>query len=221
MRLLLFILLLTTAVEAKPKIITFGRWTTVQWMVGTDEQQTVNLRVRTLMVNGEVKELTVGEPHEITDRLFVLQRALKVNDRLPGDKSAKQQWAWRPAGWLLIDRSTARISSISLPDYDALIASPLWFRDYVAYCGLSDNGEKLYAMVVQVGRRKPLLKKQLGSAKNSRLPDGECATPEWQKHPLRVTFHPSGAVALSFAIHSFATEIPPDPSTTEGTDDGQ
>ena len=35
-----------------------------------------------------------------------------------------------------------------------------WFRDYVAYCGVSDTGEKLSAVVMQIGRKKPLLKKE-------------------------------------------------------------
>jgi hypothetical protein len=180
-------------------------------MVGADEQKAVDLRVRPLMVNGEVKELTVGEPHDITERVFVVQRALKVNDRLPGEKNGKPQWVWRPAGWLMVDRATARITNISLPNYDALTASPLWFRDYVAYCGLSDSGDKLYAMVHQLGRRRPVLKKLIGNAKNAGVPEGECESPMWQKQPLRVTFHPAGAAPLSFAIRSFATEIPPEP----------
>lgn len=223
MRLLLLILLLATSSAAKPKVITFGRWTQVQWMVGADEQQPVNLRVRSLIVNGEVKDFTVGEPHDITDRVFVVQRALKVNDRLPGEKSGKAQWAWRPAGWLMVDRSTAHISNVSLPNFDALIASPLWFRDYVAYCGLSDNGQKLYAIVYQIGRKKPVLKKLIGNAKNADVPDGECASPTWQKQPLRVTFRPSGAAPLSFAIRTFATEIPPESETvsTDSAEEGQ
>jgi hypothetical protein len=192
-------------------------------MVGTDEQQAVNLRVRPLMVNGEVKELTVGEPHDITERVFVVQRALKVNDRLPGEKTGKAQWAWRPAGWLMVDRSNARLTNVSLPSYDALTASPLWFRDYVAYCGLSDTGDKLYAMVYQIGRRKPVLKKLIGNAKNVGTPEGECASPTWQKQPLRVTFRPTGAASISFAIRSFATEIPPDSEqpSDPSTEDGQ
>jgi hypothetical protein len=219
MRLLVLILLLASNAHAKPKVITFGRWTSVQWMVGSDERQALALRVRPLMVNGEVKEFTIGEPHDITDRVFVVQRALKVNDRLPDDRSGTPQWTWRPGGWIMIDRSSARITKLAFPDYDGLASSPVWFRDYVAYCGLSDTSDKLYAIVYQIGRRKPVLRKMLGAAKNTDAPDSECAPPIWQRQPVRVTFNPIGSAPTSFVIRSFATEIPPDTATPAATDD--
>ena len=40
-----------------------------------------------LLVDGKVKEWTNGEAHAITDRTFVIRRALRLNDSLPGDKS--------------------------------------------------------------------------------------------------------------------------------------
>jgi hypothetical protein len=220
MRPLLLILLLAinaTAAAAKPKVITFGRWTTVQWWVGADDRKSLDLRVRPLLVNGEVKEFTTGEPHEITDKVFVIQRVLRVNDRLPGE--TKMQWTWRPAGWLLIERPNARITRLNLPEHDPIASTAIWFRDYAAYCGISDTGEKLYAMVYQIGRRKPVLKKLLGPAKQADLPGGECAEPTWQKQPVRVTFQPAGGQPLTFAIRSFATEIPPDSTAPEPSTD--
>ena len=225
MRPLLLLLLLTipATAAAKPKVITFGRWTTVQWYAGADDQKPIDLKVRSLLVNGEVKEYTTGEPHEVTDKVFVIQRVLKVNDRLPGEN--KSAWTWRPAGWLMIERPNARITRLNLPEHDAVASTAIWFRDYAAYCGLSDTGEKLYAMVYQIGRRKPVLKKLLGPAKQADLPGGECAEPQWQKQPVRVTFQPMGSQPLTFAIRSFATEIPPDSTVpepaAEPTDDSQ
>jgi hypothetical protein len=226
MRPLLLILLLAVPAAAKPpakpKSITFGRWTTIQWWVGADDKKPIDLKVRPLLVNGEVKEFTTGELHEITDKVFVIQRVLRVNDRLPGDPAAKQQWTWRPAGWLMVERPNARITRLNLPEHDAIASTAIWFRDYAAYCGVSDTGEKLYAVVYQIGRRKPVLKKLLGPAKQADLPGGECAEPTWQKQPVRVTFQPAGAQPLTFAIRSFATEIPPDSSPAEpAADDGQ
>jgi hypothetical protein len=226
MRPLLLILLLAVPAAAKPpakpKSITFGRWTNVQWWVGADDQKPVDLRVRPLLVNGEVKEFTTGELHDITDKVFVIQRVLRVNDRLPGDTAGKPQWAWRPAGWLMVERPNARITRLNLPEHDAIASTAIWFRDYAAYCGVSDTGEKLYAMVYQIGRRKPVLKKLLGPAKQADLPGGECADPTWQKQPVRVTFQPTGGNPLTFAIRSFATEIPPDSTPSEpATDEGQ
>jgi hypothetical protein len=45
----------------------------------------------------------------------------------------------------------------------------------------------------------------------------------WQKQPLRVTFRPAAAAPLSYAIRSFATEIPPEPeaASTDSVEDGQ
>jgi hypothetical protein len=219
MRPLLLILLLAinATAAAKPKVITFGRWTTVQWWVGIDDRKSIDLRIRPLLVNGEVKEYTTGEPHEITDKVFVIQRVLRVNDRLPGE--TKMQWTWRPAGWLLIERPNARITRLNLPEHDPIASTAIWFRDYAAYCGISDTGEKLYAMVYQIGRRKPVLKKLLGPAKQADLPGGECAEPTWQKQPVRVTFQPAGGQPLTFAIRSFATEIPPDSTAPEPSTD--
>jgi hypothetical protein len=226
MRPLLLILLLAVPAAAKPpakpKSIAFGRWTTVQWWVGADDRKPIDLRVRPLLVNGEVKEFTTGELHDITDKVFVIQRVLRVNDRLPGDTAGKPQWAWRPAGWLMVERPNARITRLNLPEHDAIASTAIWFRDYAAYCGVSDTGEKLYAMVYQIGRRKPVLKKLLGPAKQADLPGGECADPTWQKQPVRVTFQPTGGNPLTFAIRSFATEIPPDSTPSEpATDEGQ
>jgi hypothetical protein len=219
MRALLLILALTipASAAAKPRVISFGRWTTVQWWVGADDTKAIDLIVRALLVNGEVKEYTTGEPHEITDKVFVIQRVLRVNDRLPGD--AKSAWTWRPAGWLMVERPNAHITRLNLPEHDAISSTAIWFRDYAAYCGISDTGDKLYAMVYQIGRRKPVLKKLLGATKQADLPGGECAEPQWQKQPVRVTFQATGAQPLTFAIRSFATEIPPDSTAADSSSD--
>src|ERR1017187_4603986 len=46
------------------------------------------LKVRALLVDGVVKEWTTGDAHDVTDRSFVVRRAIKLNDTLPSDKSA-------------------------------------------------------------------------------------------------------------------------------------
>ena len=51
-----------------------------------------SLKVRALIVDGVVKEWTTGDAHDVTDRSFVVRRALRLNDTLPGDKLG--QWAW-------------------------------------------------------------------------------------------------------------------------------
>jgi hypothetical protein len=54
-----------------------------------------------------------------------------------------------------------------------------WYRDYIAYCGISDDDKKLFAVVFQVGRRKPILKKYLGEASGDDLPDSAYPAPVW------------------------------------------
>ena len=64
------------AAAPKPHIITFGKALAVPWFAGTEENQPVALKVRALLVVGRLQEYTLGPPHEITDRLFVVRRAL-------------------------------------------------------------------------------------------------------------------------------------------------
>jgi hypothetical protein len=209
--------LLCTMAAAKTKVIGFGRWFPVKWMVGPAEDQPVEIKVRALMVNGDPKEFTMGDPRDITDRVFVVRRAFRINDSLPADSepSAKPQWSWRPGGWLLVQRGSANISKVTLPEFDAYSSEAMWFRDYAAYCGISDDGAQVHAMVVQIGRKKPLLKKLLGPAKMAELPNSECEAPVWQKNPARVTFQMKGGNKVSFEIRSFAVEIAPEQADEE------
>jgi len=147
----------------KPHIITFGKAVTVQWFAGNDENKPLALKVRALFVDGRAKEYTLGSPHEITDRLFVIRRAFRVNDSLPQDSASAPHWQWQRGGWLLVDRVSSHISQITLPEFDPYYSALSWYRDYVAYCGVSE-GKKIYAVVAQLSRRKPVLKKPLGGA---------------------------------------------------------
>jgi hypothetical protein len=120
-----------------------------------------SLPIRALLVNGEVKEWTTGDPHDVTDRSFVVRRAIRLNNSLPGD--TKQQWVWQRGTWLLVDRATGRISALKLPDYDPAVSRVVWFRDYAAYCGLTPGGKSLYAVVAQLTVRRPALAKKLAA----------------------------------------------------------
>jgi hypothetical protein len=111
-----------------------------------------------------LKEYTTGTPHELTDRLFLVRRALRANDALPTESASAKatRWQWQRGGWLLVDRVTGRVSQLNLPEFDPFYSTASWYRDYIAYCGVSEDGKKLYAVVAQVGRRKPILKKDAG-----------------------------------------------------------
>lgn len=169
-----------------------------------------SLRVRPLVVDGAVKEWTTGEAHDVTDRSFVVRRALRLNDVLPGEKpsspGAQSHWVWQRGPWLLVDRVSGHVSPIKLADYDPGVSHVSWFRDYAAYCGLTPSGKSLYAIVSQISARRPSLSKKLGPFKGStggdeataNPPQPVCGEPEWQRDPLRITFHPTGRDAATF-----------------------
>jgi hypothetical protein len=107
------------AASVKPHVITFGKWTTVPWspdsVGGLEGETSLTLKVRALLVDTHVQEFTIGPTHEITDRLFVVRRAFRVNNSLPQESIAPPHWQWQRGGWLLVERGTGHISSINLP----------------------------------------------------------------------------------------------------------
>src|SRR5271166_2573857 len=205
------------ATVTKPHVIAFGKWTTVQWSpesgASGGDHKPLTLKVRPLLVDARVKEFTLGSAHDVTDRLFVVRRAFRVNDSLPQESSSPPHWQWQRGGWLVVDRVTARISPIALPDFDPFYSAASWYRDYAAYCGVSDDGKKLYAVVAQISRRKPVLKKLLEgepvalSDTNASAPDSACPTPAWQRAPIRVTFEPAGSPKQTFAIRGHIVDL--------------
>ncbi|MGO9317728.1 MAG: hypothetical protein ACLPXT_02645 [Terracidiphilus sp.] len=191
-------------------------------------QGEAELKIRALLLDGVVKEWITGDSHDVTDRSFVVRRVIKLNDSLPsegsatavktgdkpatGDKSslkpapaastarAASTWVWQRGPWLLVDRQTGRIVVLKLPYYDPGVSQVVWFRDYGAYCGVTVSGKSLYAMVAQVAARKPLLARKLSAFDPENHPEPACAPSEWQREPLRVTFHPTGKEPVSFNI---------------------
>jgi hypothetical protein len=207
---------------SKTHVISFGKWTTVQssaveWLADLDTgaagDKTLSLKVRPLLVDARVKEFTFGAAHDVTDRLFVVRRAFRVNDSLPQEWSSPPHWQWQRGGWLLIDRVTGRISALNLPEFDASYSAVSWYRDYAAYCGVSDDGKKVYAVEAQISRRKPVLKKLLEgaivgkNAKDEATQDLACPVPDWQRAPARVTFEPVGASKQMFAIRGHTVDL--------------
>ena len=141
------VLLLGRIGLAAPKqhVVAFGKWTTVKWMVGEDESTASDLKIRPLLMDGQSKEVTTGLPHEVTDHTFVVQRVFRLNDTLPHENT---RWRWERGGWLLVNRRTGKVLQISLPEFDPYCSAAGWFRDYVAHCGISDDGKKASAIIV-------------------------------------------------------------------------
>ena len=84
-----------------------------------------------------------------------------------------------------------------------------WYRDYAAYCGVADNGERVSAIVAQITTKKPLYKKQVEKL-GDELPEAVCAPPLWQRKPIRVTFTPQNGEKLSVDVNGRFADITPD-----------
>src|ERR1700744_6246534 len=156
------------------------------------------LKIRALLVDGQVKEWTTGESHDVTDRSFVVRRALRLNDALPNDKT--EHWTWQRGPWLMIDRMKGSITALHLPDYDPAVSTVIWFRDYAAYCGLTTSGKQVYAVVAQIAARKPVLAKKLSPWTPGENQAPACTSAVWQREPLRVTFQQPGATPVSYDL---------------------
>ncbi len=177
------------------------------------------LRIRALIVDGALKEWTTGDPHDVTDRSFVVRRVMRINDVLPENSTTetkpadgkgithvekpsdnKPHWVWQRGPWLLVDRVNGHITALKLPDYDPGVSQPVWFRDYAAYCGVTASGKSLYAVVAQIAVRKAVLSKKISEWDRESPAMPACAAAEWQRDPLRVSFHPTGRDVVSFAL---------------------
>jgi hypothetical protein len=185
-----------------------------QWTPDGDGKPRV-LKIRPFLVDARVREYVFGPVHEMTERLLVFRRAFRVNDSLPDDSAP--HWQWQRGGWMLVDRATGRISPVNLPDFDGYYSAANWYRDYVAYCGVSDDG-KVYAIVAQIGRRKPVLKKLLsnGPLTEDAGPDSACPPPAWQRTPVRVSFEAAGASKEVFAVRGHVVDLISDTEEDEG-----
>lgn len=214
--LLVLSLLVVANAATKPHAVSLGKPTVIKWFVGLDESATVDVRIRPIYVDTRLKEFTLGPGHDITDRLFVIQRMFRLNDALPQDKVTAPQWRWQRGGWLQVDRTSGRISSLTLPLFDPYYSAASWYRDYIAYCGVSEDGKKVYAVVAQLGRRKPILKQLLGDLAQNGMPDSACAAPLWQR-PGKVSFEAKDQ-KFTYSIRGHSVDLVNDNEDEEGSE---
>jgi len=198
---------LAYAAGAKAHAVALGAVRKVPYSVTGDpagaRADETELRVRPLVVDGRVKEWTTGDAHDITDRSFVVRRAIRLNDALPtdaGGHAGAARWVWQRGPWLLIDRVSGKVTALRLPDYDPAVSDVVWFRDYAAYCGLNATGRQLYAVVAQIAARRPLLSKKLHEWNPIDHPTPACGPAAWQREPLRIAFQPTGGQPVSFDL---------------------
>jgi hypothetical protein len=185
--------------------ILLGRWRSVE--IRSDSGMVRPMRIQELIVDGRLREYMSGPPHEVTERLFVVRRAYRLNDSLPDDPKKAPQWVWRLGGWISVDRQTGHIAQLNLPAFDGDVSQASWYRDYAAYCGASDDGSRNYMMVAQLGKRKPILKKEVSAS--------ACAPPRWERGPSRVTFI-VGTEKTTFAVRANGADLQADAAEEEG-----
>ncbi len=112
---------------------------------------------------------------------------------------------------------------MNLPEFDVLYSEASWYRDYAAYCGISEDGKKVFAVVAQIARRKPVLKQVLPgvtveSAEMEDVSVAACPTPIWQRGPSRITFDAPASGKQTFAIRGHVVDlVTEDEDEEEGT----
>jgi hypothetical protein len=207
---------IVASAASKPHVVGFGNPQPVMVYVGPSEDKSIDITVRALYVDTKLKEFTTGKPHDVTDRTFVVRRAFRINDALPGDTRKSPKWLWQLGGWLLVDRSSGKITPLKLPDFDPFYSEVSWYRDYAAYCGTTSNGERLLAVVAQLGVKKALYRKELSKASGGDLPDSDCAAPRWNRQPVRVTFLPKAGEKTTVNVSGHVADV-----TTESSAEDQ
>ena len=174
-------------------------YTPAEASAATKDDDSATLKVRPLLVDGAQKEWTLGDSHDVTDRSFVVRRALRINDALPSEPA---RWSWQPGPWLLVDRVTGRITALHLPDFDADVSNVVWYRDYAAYCGIATTARGgLFAIVAELGGRRAVVSKEIGPWPQANHFIPVCQAAEWQRMPMRVTIKPTGpGEAVTFNV---------------------
>jgi hypothetical protein len=137
----------------------------------------------------------------------VIRKVEHLNDALPDDKDHEPRWIWRLGGWISVNRLTGRVTQLNLPGFDPETSEASWYRDYAAYCGASDDGAKQYMVVVQLGRRRPLLRREYAGT--------ACGLPQWSRSPSRVTFVVAGEKS-SFVVRAHGADPQPEAAEEEG-----
>jgi hypothetical protein len=102
--------------------------------------------------------------------------------------------------------SAAGVQPVPLPAFDGYYSEVSWFRDYAAYCGLSDDGERVFTVVAQLGKRRPLLKRAAGES-GGNLQGKPCHAPSWLRAPARVTSDVPGEQKFTFTVRSHAVDL--------------
>lgn len=203
--LLLFVSMLVPAPvhAARMHVVTLGAvrkvpYTPPEATLESKGEESTTLRVRPLLIDDRPREWTVGDLHEVTDRTFVIRRAFRINDALPGEGS---HWTWQPGPWLQVDRTTGRVTPLHLPNFDAQISDVVWFRDYAAYCGLIPSLKGgVVAVVAELGAHKVIAQHVIANWPLEKPAHPVCSPAQWQRLPMRATLSLAGGAPITFDV---------------------
>jgi hypothetical protein len=76
-----------------PILSRFGPWLKVHLFVGPDADHVQDMKIRSLNLDGRSREFTVGEPHDIADKVFIVRRAYRMNEA----PTNQPEWKWHSA----------------------------------------------------------------------------------------------------------------------------
>src|SRR5215472_9969166 len=104
------LLLVAAAVASQSHVVGWGPWMSVTLTSG---QQ---LKVRSVLIDGRVKEYSTGEKHQVLETLWVVRRVSRLNSALPNESPNRPRWTWQLDGWMSVNSATGRIGELSLPE---------------------------------------------------------------------------------------------------------
>jgi len=197
----------------KAHVVTFG----VARTVAAEDANPMKIRV--LLVDGAARGWVTGDVHEVTDTVFTVQRVVRLNDALSGESG---RWVWLRGGWIQVDKSSGRITALHLPDFEANVSQVVWFRDYAAYCGVSEGAktQSLTAVVTQLGARRPVARKVLSKWDLAAAPARACEPAVWMRGPVRVRLQPVGGEGVTVEVAGTAAGVVEDEGA-DGEDSAQ
>jgi hypothetical protein len=94
-----------------------------------------------------------GDPHELTDRLFAVRRAFRVNDSLPAETVNATRWHCNAADGCSSAASRDESLNSTCRSLILSIQLPAGIAITLPIAASPKMEKKLYAMVVSVGRR--------------------------------------------------------------------
>ena len=188
---------------AKIHVVTLGAvrkvpYTPPEATLDQKSEESTTLRIRPLLVDDKPREWTVGYLQYCPEGTFVIRRAFRINDALPGEPS---HWTWQPGPWLQVDRSTGHVIALHLPSFDPQISEVTWFRDYAAYCGLLPTLKGgVVAVGAELGAHKPIAQHTLATWPLDKPAHPICTPAQWQRAPMRATISLTAGSPVTFDV---------------------